>query len=401
MEAFRLEDFIVEAPIGQGAFGQIYKASDLRSGQKYALKAVNRRFLIKLKKQNLPVIEKTALVKCASPFTIQLFGTFKDDSNLYFVFELAEHGDLAEAVGEIGSLNVDVVRLLSAQLLEAISACHIAGVIHRDLKPENVLLTARNHVRLTDFGTAMFCEDSQGHELIRSSIVGTPAFVAPELLNDGKIGFASDLWAYGCTIFNLFTGRAPFEGATTPELMDSITQGRLCAAAAQLPRKARALIDALLVGDPARRIGAGESAAGYPSIRTHPFFAGVDWAGLAAVAMPLFTKLEEEPPPSIADDRLEDGERVVLDGVVERKRHLSWSTRTAVLTSHKRLLLFNVKKNCLDAEIRIAPGSKVECAPNGKDWIVAWAKGQSQAFRSKDGQGSMWAATILRESLKL
>jgi 3-phosphoinositide dependent protein kinase-1 len=353
-----------------------------------------------LKKQNLPVIEKTALIKCASPFTIQLYGTFKDDSNLYFVFELAEHGDLAEAVGEIGSLNVDVVRLLSAQLLEALSACHVAGVIHRDLKPENVLLNEKNHVRLTDFGTAMFCEEPHRNELVRSSIVGTPAFVAPELLNDGQIGFASDLWAFGCTVFNLFTGKAPFEGATTPELMDNIIHGRMCAAVAQLPRKGRALIEALLVQDPLKRIGAGESAARYPSIRGHPFFAEVEWGSLTAVAMPMFTKLEEEAPPSIADERLAPGEKVVLEGQVEKKRHLSWSSRTAVLTSHKRLLLFNVKKKELDGEIKIVPGARVECAANGKDWNLILAKGQSQAFKSKDGQGSMWAATILRESLK-
>jgi 3-phosphoinositide dependent protein kinase-1 len=399
MENFRLEDFVVDAPIGQGAFGQIYKASDLRSGQKYALKAVNRRFLIKLKKQNLPVIEKNALVQCASPFVIRLHGTFKDDSNLYFVFDLAEHGDLAEAVSEIGGLNTDVVQLLSAQLLEAICACHRARVIHRDLKPENVLLDARNHVKLTDFGTALLREDG-GVGLAKSSIVGTPAFVAPELLNDGMICFASDLWAFGCTVFNLFTGRAPFEGASTPELMDNIINGRLCGAAAVLPRKGRALVDALLQRDPGKRLGAGESAAGYPSIRQHAFFAGVDWEHLTDVAMPLFTKLEEEAPLSIADETLEAGEKVVMEGQVDRRRHLSWAERTMVLTSKKRILLFNTKQKKLKAEMLLAVGAKVEVNPNGKDWVLTWGKGQSQAFRSKDGQGGMWAATILRESMK-
>jgi 3-phosphoinositide dependent protein kinase-1 len=244
--------------------------------------------------------------------------------NLYFVFELAEHGDLAEAVSEIGSLNSDVVRLLSAQLLEALCACHRAGVIHRDLKPENVLLDARNHVKLTDFGTALVREDG-GIGLAKSSIVGTPAFVAPELLNDGRICFASDLWAYGCTVFNLFTGRAPFEGATTPELMDAIIHGRLCGAVAQLPRRGRALIEALLQRDPEKRLGSGEAASGYCSIRQHPFFAGVDWTHLSEVEMPLFTKLEEEAPPSIADDKMGDAEKVVMEGQADRKRHLSWT----------------------------------------------------------------------------
>ncbi|KAH0795768.1 AGC family protein kinase [Histomonas meleagridis] len=168
--AFRLEDFIVESPIGQGAYGQIYKAVEVGTGKVYALKAMNRRCLMKMKKQSLPIVEKNALIKCASTFVVRLYGTFKDDSNLYFVLELAEHGDLAEAVGDIGSLNTNVVKLLSAQIFEAICVCHKANVIHRDLKPENILLDSQNHVLLSDFGTALI-EKSDSQELNRSSIV--------------------------------------------------------------------------------------------------------------------------------------------------------------------------------------------------------------------------------------
>jgi 3-phosphoinositide dependent protein kinase-1 len=401
MENFRLEDFLIDAPIGQGAFGQIYRASDLRDGKVYALKALNRRFLVKMKKQSIPVVEKNALLKCGGEFVVRLFGTFKDDSNLYFVFELAEHGDLAEAVSEIGSLNIDVVRLLSAQLLQAISQCHRAGVIHRDIKPENVLLDARNHVKLTDFGTALVIDDSKRDTLIRSSIVGTPAFVAPELLNDGQISFSSDIWALGCTIFNLLTGKAPFEGENAAELIENISRGRFAPAAAKLPRRGKALIDSVLQLNPARRLGYGESATGYPSIRRHPFFAGIEWERLGAVTMPLFTPFEDEAPPSLADDMLNATEKVIMEGPVERKRTLrSWRDRTLVLTSSKRLLVFNPKTKELETEIKFAAGAKVEVAAGGREWAFTWAKGKEQVFRSKDGTGAMWAATILRESMK-
>jgi hypothetical protein len=116
--------------------------------------------------------------------------------------------------------------------------------------------------------------------------------------------------------------------------------------------------------------------------------------------MPLFTKLEEEGPPSVADPFLEDSEKVVMEGQIERKRMLSWKSRTLVLTNKKRLLLFNVKSKKLKNEIKLILGSRVEVAPNGKDWTLTWSKGMSQAFRSKDGSGGMWAATIMRESLK-
>jgi serine/threonine protein kinase len=302
---------------------------------------------------------------------------------------------------EIGSLNVDVVRLLGAQILVAISQCHRGGVIHRDIKPENILLDSRNHIKLADFGTALIVDRPHGDQLVRSSIVGTPAFVAPELLKDGQIGFSSDIWAFGCTIFNLLTGTAPFEGENAAELMENISHGRFAPAAAKLPRRGKALIDSVLQLDPVKRLGHRQSATGYQSIRDHPFFAGVEWDRLSTVVMPLFTRCEEEGPPSVADDILAEAEKVVMEGRVERKRTLrSWKDRTLVLTSHKRLLMFNTKKKTLKCEIKFTAGAKVEVAPNGRDWTFSWAKGKEQAFRSKDGSGGVWAATILRESLK-
>jgi 3-phosphoinositide dependent protein kinase-1 len=219
-------------------------------------------------------------------------------------------------------------------------------------------------------------------------------------LNDGKIGYDSDIWAFACLIFNLFTGVAPFAGENAAELMDAVSNMRFVPQISVIPRKAKALIDAILQIDPARRLGHGEALAGYPSIKSHPFFAGVDWEKLGEIQMPMFTKLEEEGPPSVADPFWEEGEKVVMEATVDRKRMLSWKPRLAVLTNKKRLLLFHCKKNSLKQEIKVAMGTRVEVAPNGKDWTLTWAKGMSQAFRSKDGQGGIWAATIMRESLK-
>jgi hypothetical protein len=182
--------------------------------------------------------------------------------------------------------------------------------------------------------------------------------------------------------------------------MDAVSNTRFVPQISVIPRKAKALIDSILQIDPAQRLGHGEAASGYPSIKGHPFFAGVDWDHLGDIQMPMFTKLEEEGPPSIADPFLEEGEKVVMEAPVDRKRMLSWKPRTAVLTNKKRILLFHCKAGTVKQEIKVAMGTRVEVAPNGKDWTVTWAKGMSQAFRSKVGQGGIWAATIMRESLK-
>ncbi|OHT17449.1 AGC family protein kinase [Tritrichomonas foetus] len=401
---FRLEDFSVDSPIGQGAFGQIYRAVEQRSGNIYALKAINRRVLIKLKKQSQPINEKNALSLCESQNVVKLFGTFKDDSNLYFVFEMCEHGDLAEAVNEIGSLNTDVVRLLSAMLLNAISFCHSKNVIHRDIKPENVLLDNLNHVKLTDFGTAMILkndgnqnEENNG-QMVRSSIVGTPAFVAPELLNDGMICFSSDIWSFGCTMFNLLTGVAPFEGDNPAELMANISHLKFSPAAEKLPRRAKDLIQKILVLDPTKRIGYGENSTGYKSIKSHPFFGGVDFDNLMDIQMPLFTKFEEEPEPTLADEMLANDEKIVLQGDMEKKRTLGYTERLVFLTNKKRILLFKQKSQKFKGELKLAPGIRAEVSSNGKEWFITIGK-TTTTFRCKDGTAGMWAASVMRESI--
>lgn len=401
--SFRLDDFVVDSPIGQGAYGQIYKATEIRSGHVFALKALNRRCLIKIKKMNLPGIEKNALLKCACIFVIHLFGTFKDDSNLYFVFEFAEHGDLAEAIQEIGSLNIEVVRLISAQILWAICNIHKANIIHRDLKPENILLDSRNHVKITDFGTAMI-NNSSSADFNRSSIVGTPAFVAPELLNDGQICYSSDMWSYGCIIFNLLTGRAPFEGENQAELMQNISNLKFCSAIDKLPALAKDLILSLLKLDPKERLGYGENAQKYPTVRSHPFFEGIKWdtPSLIKMEMPIFSKFQEEEKQTMADAVLDKkaNEKVIMEGEAERKRLLTWKRRHLYLTNRARLLVFNIDKGnnpVFKAEYKINKNVKVEC--NGTEWTLHYwdQKNMKEVFRCDDGQSGIWAATIMRE----
>jgi len=225
-------------------------------------------------------IEKDTLNRLNShPGVVRLYYTFQDQQSLYFVLDLAMNGELLATLKKIGTFDEECTRFYGAQILDAITYMHSKGVIHRDLKPENVLLDNNMHIKITDFGTAKILADrskntadilSSSNTSDRSaSFVGTAEYVSPELLTAKAGGKPTDLWAFGCIIFQLLTGRPPFKGAT-----EYLTFEKILALdytfPAGFPPIARDLVERLLVSDPAIRLGVDH-------VKNHEFFDGITW----------------------------------------------------------------------------------------------------------------------------
>ncbi|XP_046430594.1 3-phosphoinositide-dependent protein kinase 1 isoform X1 [Neodiprion fabricii] len=292
------KDFIFGKVIGEGSFGTVYLAKDIHTGKEHAIKVCDKRHIIKEKKTEYVTREKEVLnmLAGAKHSFVRLYCTFQDIDRLYFVLSYAKNGELLPYINKVGSFDIECTKFYSAEILRGLEYLHGLGIIHRDLKPENILLDEKMHVLITDFGCTKILKEpevplneNETHVRERkNSFVGTAQYLSPEILTDRNASRSSDLWAFGCIIYQMVAGLPPFRARNDYMIFQKIQKLDY-----EVPdgfsEMAKSLVEQLLVLDPTQRLGAqDEHGAGYPSIRAHPFFEGVD-----------FETLHEQTPPPI------------------------------------------------------------------------------------------------------
>ncbi|KAJ5155859.1 Serine/threonine-protein kinase PKH2 [Penicillium capsulatum] len=282
-----VRDFSFGNTLGEGSYSTVVFATDRQTLKEYAIKILDKRHIIKEKKVKYVNIEKDTLNRLTDhPGIVRLYYTFQDERSLYFVLDLCQGGELLGVLKRMSTFDEECTRFYGAQILDTIDYMHKRGVIHRDLKPENVLLDRQMHVKITDFGTAKILKvprrpdestssippiDSTElpEEERASSFVGTAEYVSPELLTDKNACKASDLWAFGCIIYQLLAGRPPFKAGNEYQTFQKIVALDY-EFPIGFPAVARDLVERLLVLDPARRLQ-------IEHIKNHEFFDGIAW----------------------------------------------------------------------------------------------------------------------------
>jgi serine/threonine-protein kinase len=252
----RIEGYAVEAVLGRGGMGIVYRARHRKLNRPVALKMILAGAYASPPDRARFQREAEAVAALRHPNVVQVYDSGEAGGRPYFTMEFVEGGTLADKLAGTPLAARPAADLVAA-LAGAVQAAHACGVVHRDLKPANVLLTADGTPKVTDFGLARHVEG--GPELTLSGTrVGTPSYMAPEqaLGRSRAIGPASDIYALGVILYELLTGRPPFMGESAAETerqviaTDPVPPSRLNPRA---PRDLETICLKCLHKDPARR----------------------------------------------------------------------------------------------------------------------------------------------------
>jgi 3-phosphoinositide dependent protein kinase-1 len=331
------------------------------------MKILSKHHITREKKMNYVKVERDVMTKLNHPNIVRLLLTFQDPGNLYYVCELAPKGDLQRILSNLYAIDIPQAKLILGQVLLALAHMHQHRILHRDVKPENVLLDARNRVKITDFGTAKMFGPDEPFRCERGSFVGSADYVSPEILKESEVGPSSDLWSFGCLVYALLVGRAPFHCDSNYATFQRIEECRYTLPDF-LPLDAKDLISKILVLNPTDRLGDGAYESNYEPIRAHPFFSGLDWTELPRKPIPDLTPYAPAVEARSAECEIEEPNDILQFGEVILRESISTFVPDddeqrqvrLILSDRPRLFLADLSKKKVKAEIDLTNSLTVE-----------------------------------------
>ncbi|KAA8517515.1 hypothetical protein F0562_017855 [Nyssa sinensis] len=207
--------------LGQGTFAKVHYARNLKTGMSVAVKIIDKEKVLKVGMMDQIKREISVMRLVRHPNVVQLYEVMATKTKIYFVIEYVKGGELFHKVSK-GKLKENVARKYFQQLISAVDFCHSRGVYHRDLKPENLLLDENGNLKVSDFGLSALAESKRQDGLLHTTC-GTPAYVAPEVINrKGYDGSKADIWSCGVILYVLLAGYLPFHDSNLMEMYKKI-----------------------------------------------------------------------------------------------------------------------------------------------------------------------------------
>src|SRR5262245_43215799 len=255
----------IEERIGAGGMGVVYRATDTKLGRSVALKVIRAELL---HEEGLARFQREARVLASlnHPRIAAIHGIEESGGTQFLVLEYVPGPTLADRLRS-GRLPMREAMLVGSQIAEGVEAAHINGIIHRDLKPANIKLSESGQVKVLDFGLAKSIErvrpvstDSTVTvtESVTAgiSIAGTAAYMSPEQACAKALDARTDIWSFGCLLFEMLSGKKTFQGGTLTEILAAVVEREpdWSALPAETPKSVRALLKRCLRKDSAQRL---------------------------------------------------------------------------------------------------------------------------------------------------
>ncbi|THV07983.1 kinase-like protein [Dendrothele bispora CBS 962.96] len=274
-----LYHFDLHRAVGKGAFGKVRVVEHKRTKKLYALKYINKAQCIKQKAVANVIQERRLLEEIDHNFVVNLRYAFQDDENCFFVLDLMLGGDLRFHLERRGHIPESIVKFWVAELSSGLAYLHKQRIVHRDLKPDNILLDAEGHAHLTDFNVAIHFSERRLH----TSVAGSMAYMAPQVLSRKGYSYEIDYWSLGITAYELLFHRRPFDGRDAHRMTQSILKDPLKFPSDSRDKLSNEGVSALkqfMKRDPTKRLGCRPGGRGMEDIRRHPWFSSLDWEKL-------------------------------------------------------------------------------------------------------------------------
>ena len=230
-----LGQYKIEALLGAGGMGTVYRARDAKLGRDVAIKVLSPEFAGDAERLARFEREARLLASLNHPNVATLHGLESTGELSFLVMELVEGETLAEALAR-GPLPIEEALSLFRQIAAGLEAAHGKGVVHRDLKPANIMITPDGDVKILDFGLAkaLAVEDDAGDDISRSPtltrgtalgvIMGTAPYMSPEQARGRVVDKRTDIWAFGCCLYESLTGGRPFDGDTVTDILAAVVK---------------------------------------------------------------------------------------------------------------------------------------------------------------------------------
>src|SRR5580692_5525798 len=232
----KLGPYEIASAIGAGGMGEVYQAHDTKLGRDAAIKVLPEAFAHDADRLSRFQREAKMLAALNHPNIATIYGLEQSGGTSYLVMELVPGETLAQRVKREGAVPIEEALGIAKQIAEALEAAHEKGIIHRDLKPANVKVTPEGKVKVLDFGLAKaFAGDATTEDISNSPtlsraatmqgvILGTAAYMSPEQARGKAVDKRTDIWAFGCVLYELLTGKQAFHGEDITDILAAVVR---------------------------------------------------------------------------------------------------------------------------------------------------------------------------------